>query len=241
MPIATKIAFITGSAQGLGQAIAFAMAADGYDIALHYRSNETAAEETAAVIRRDWGRKCLLLKGNLADEKTVAALFNQIGEAFGRLDVLVQNVGNYLKKNILDLTPGEWNYILDTNLQCTFYCNRLAAQMMIPQKEGRIINIGYATAGKIDARPLTTPYHIAKTGVLLLTKALSAELASHQITVNMVSPGVLENSLSKPLHEIPMGRLGSFGDIIGIVRFLVSDKANYITGQHIEAAGGWRV
>ena len=112
---------------------------------------------------------------------------------------------------------------------------------MMPQGYGHIINIGYATAGKIDARPLTTPYHIAKTGVLLLTKALAAELASRQITVNMVSPGVLENSLSKPLHEIPMNRLGSFDDMIGVIRFLLSEKGSYITGQHIEVAGGWRV
>jgi NAD(P)-dependent dehydrogenase (short-subunit alcohol dehydrogenase family) len=130
---------------------------------------------------------------------------------------------------------------VETNLVATFVTCRAAIPLMRSAGGGRIVNIGYAGAQNLVARPGLVAYAIAKTGVVLLTKAIARAEAAHGITANVVSPGVIENSATKPLAEIPMGREGRIEEVVAAVRWFVSDEAAYVTGQVLDVAGGWNV
>lgn len=236
-----KYALVTGSAKGFGRAIALALAGKGYSIIIHYLNSKEEAEQTVKDIRTETDVDCFALRADLCDYKAVESLFTTISEENIHLEIFVQNVGNYLKKNILETEFEEWNAIINSNLNATFYCNRLAAQSMIPNQNGRIINIGFANLGQSTAKKMIAPYYIAKNGVLILTKSLAAELADKGITVNMISPGVLETSTSKPLHEIPMERLATLEETIRAILFIADPKSSYITGANLDIAGGWRL
>ncbi len=236
-----KYALITGSSTGLGKAMALALAQQGYCIIIHYLHSQSEAEQTVTEISHETGVDCFSIQADLCDSKQVVALFDAIKAKGIVLNIFIQNVGNYLKKNILETEFEEWNAIINSNLNATFYCNRLAAKMMIPNKSGRIINIGFANLGQVTAKKMIAPYYIAKNGVLIITKTLAAELAGEGITVNMVSPGVLETSISKPLHEIPVGRLATLEETVRTVLFLTAEDSNYITGANLDIAGGWRL
>jgi len=151
----------------------------------------------------------------------------------------VNNVGDYLYKPIEEVSLEEWRWILDTNLTATFLLTQRVLPLMVAQGFGRIVNLGYAGAGNLLARTHITPYVIAKTGVILYTKAIAKRFAASGITANVVAPGVAENSVSKPLHEIPMGRLALLQEIAQAVLFFVREP--YLTGQVLEVAGGWNL
>lgn len=236
-----KYALITGSAKGLGRMLALALARKGYHIIIHYLYSQQDAEQTASDIANETGVNCFCLKADVRDAKQVAQLFETIKAKRITLEIFVQNVGNYLKKNILETSVEEWNEIINSNLNATFYCNQQAAELMVGNNSGRIINIGFANLGRNGAKKMIAPYYIAKTGVLILTQTLAAELADKGITVNMVSPGVLETSISKPIHEIPMGRLATVEETVRAILFLTDEKSNYITGANLDVAGGWRL
>lgn len=236
-----KYALVTGSAKGFGRAIALALAKQGYSIIIHYLNSQQEAEQTVKEINAQTEVDCFAVCTDLCDYKAVESMFAMLGEKKIRLEILVQNVGNYLKKNILETGFEEWNAIINSNLNATFYCNRLAAQSMLPHQNGRIINIGFANLGQFTAQKLIAPYYIAKNGVLILTKSLAAELADKGITVNMISPGVLETSVSQPLHEIPTGRLATLEETIRAILFIADPKSSYITGANLDIAGGWRL
>lgn len=237
----SKYALITGSSTGLGKAIALALAQQGFSIIIHYLSSEQEALETVADISNQTSVDCFALQADLCDPNQVTRLFKSIKEKGIALEIFVQNVGNYLKKNILETSFDEWNAIINSNLNATFYCNRMAAELMQINKSGRIINIGFANLGQSVAKQMIAPYYIAKNGVLIITKTIAAELANDGITVNMVSPGVLETSISKPVFEIPMGRLATLEETVRVVLFLADPKSNYITGANLDIAGGWRL
>jgi len=237
---APKYALITGSAKGLGRALALALAKQGYNIILHYLNSRTDADQTAETIRAE-GVECICLQADLSNGKEVVKLFDTIRDKGLSLEIMIQNVGNYLKKHILDTSFEEWNDIINSNLNATFYSNQLAAKLMKSNGKGRIINVGFANIGRAGSKPLIAPYYIAKTGILTLTQTLAAELAGDGITVNMVSPGVLETSISKPVHEIPTGRLATLEETVRAILFLISEDSDYITGTNLDIAGGWRL
>ncbi len=233
-------ALVTGAARGIGRGIALALAGDGYDIAVHYR---TSAAEAADVCNeaRALGVQAVVIQGDLTDEDTVARVVDEASERIGPLKALVNNVGNYVYKPLDTLTVAEWDDMLDSNLRVTFLTCRATVPLLRAAGGGRIVNLGYAGAGNLVARPGSTAYAIAKTGVILLTKALAGTEAGNGITVNVVAPGVIENSCSKPLGEIPAGREGTIDEVAAAVRYLVSPAADYVTGQVIELAGGWNL
>jgi 3-oxoacyl-[acyl-carrier protein] reductase len=235
-----KVALVTGSAKGLGKVILQNLANQGFAVVIHYHTNQQAALDLEAELQTNH-IETMVIQADLNRLEEIENLFAAIKEKFGRLDVLVNNVGNYLKKNILELSFEEWNSLIQNNLNAVFYCCQLAIQMMQAQQYGRIINIGFAGVGNVQAEPQITPYFIAKNGVLILTKSFAQALANRNIHINMVSPGVLENSLSQPIDEIPKGRLATLQEFADTVNFLLSDKADYLTGIHIEVAGGWRL
>ena len=238
--IVQQIAIITGAAKGLGRAVALHLVKKNYKVVLHYHKSKEDAEILLQEIK-NLGGEAVIFQADLNEKTGVENLISFAETTFGRIDVLINNVGNYLKKDILELEYEEWNEIMNNNLTSVFYLSKLSAKIMQKQQFGRIINLGFASVGQIKAEPMILPYFIAKTGVLLLTKSLAKELAKDNINVHLISPGVLENSISKPLEDIPKGRLATFQEFCTVLDLLISKENDYLTGTHIEIAGGWRL
>lgn len=233
-------ALVTGSAQGIGKALVSALAAAGYDVAIHYHRSREAAQALREALA-GYGVRAVALQADVTKLNEAQALVDAAHAEFGRLDVLINNVGNYHKGPLSELDAATWHAMLESNLNATFYTCQRAVPIMRAQRYGRIINIGYAGAEQLVARPQVAAYAIAKTGVILYSKALALENTAYGITVNVVSPGVLENSVSKPLNELPMGRTGTLAEFSSAVMYLLSDSAAYITGITLEVAGGWHL
>lgn len=229
------IALITGSAKGLGKAISLHLAKNGYIVVLNYLNSSTDANETLNNLRK-FSPESISICADVTDEKQVSKMFDQIFSEFGRIDVLINNVGNFIYKPIPQTSVSEFNDVISNNLSSVFICSKYAIEIMKKNKFGRIISFGSCGADRMLVRKFTTPYYIAKTGVLLLTKALSAEVAQFGITVNSISPGILESSVVK--HKTPSGRDAKFVDIINAVDFLLKKESDYINGANIEVAGG---
>lgn len=237
-----RVALVTGSAIGIGRAIVLALAQDGYDVAVHYRRSHDAAEAVAQEARAR-GVNAVTLAADVTVEAQARALVEAAHEAFGRLDVLVNNVGDYHHGPIGELASETWHAMFSSNLHSTFYtCQHALRYLRAAPRGGRIVNLGYAGAELLKARPNIVAYGIAKTGVILYSKALAVTEAENGVTVNVVSPGIMENSATKPaLSKVPAGRLGSVSELASAVLYFVSDAAAYTTGVTVEVAGGWNL
>ena len=233
-------ALVTGSAKGIGRGIALALAREGYDVAIHFRSSAAEAEATRAEVEA-LGARGIALQADLRDRGAAAALVRDAHAGLGGLAVLVNNVGNYVYKPLDELSVDEWDDVFATNLDATFATCREVVPLMRAAGGGRIVNLGYAGAQNLVARPNLTAYAIAKTGVVLLTKAIARAEAGNGITANVVAPGVIENSATKPLGEIPAGREGRIDEVAAAVVYFASPDAAYVTGQVLEVAGGWNL
>ncbi|MEX2502322.1 MAG: bifunctional dihydropteridine reductase/dihydrofolate reductase TmpR [Trueperaceae bacterium] len=231
-------ALVTGSARGIGRALTLRLASLGYDVAVHYRSSEDAAQGVAEQARAH-GVRAAVMRADVTDRMQAEALVDRAHDAFGRLDVVVNNVGAYHHGPLEELEPEAWHAMLDSNLHATFYVCRRAVPLLRESPRGRIVNVGYAGSETVSARPGIVAYQIAKTAVLLYSKALAQEEAKHGTTVNVLAPGVIENSVTKPLREIPAGRVGTLSEMASALAYLVSDEARYVTGAFLPVAGGW--
>lgn len=234
------IALVTGAAKGIGQAIATALGGAGYDVAVHYRSSEAEAEATAQAIRAH-GVRAATFQADVTRPAEAEALIDEVQHLLGGLDVLVNNVGNYHYGPLAELDVDTWHEMFNSNLHCTFYLCRAALPHMQRQRGGRIVNLGFTGAETLKARPNIVAYGIAKTGVILYSKALAKTYAGDGITVNVVSPGVMENSVAQPVEAIPLGRTGRLAELADAVLYFVSDRAAYVTGTTLEVAGGWNL
>lgn len=235
-----KTALVTGAAKGIGRAIALKLASQGYDIAIHYRSSKDEAEAVRLEVEA-FGVRTVALSADLRDATEVQKLVSSAAEALGGLGVLVNNVGNYVRKPFEDLAVEDWHEMLNSNLNAAFYTCHAALPVMRAQSYGRIVNLGLAGAQNLIARPQILPYTIAKTGLILLTKAIAQSEARHGITANIVAPGVIENSISKPVHMIPMARVGTLDELSDAVWHFVNPTSSYQTGQILEVAGGFNL
>ena len=231
-------ALVTGSAKGIGKALVLMLAAEGYDVAVHYRSSQREAREVAEEARGR-GVNAITLQADVTDAEQAAGLVNEAHRQLGGLDVLINNVGDYLFTPLDELAIDDWHAMFDSNLHSTFYTCRAAAPLM-RERGGRIINLGYAGAELLKARPSIAAYSIAKTGVILYSKALAKTEAKNGITVNVISPGIVENSVSVP-DDLPMGRAATFIELTGAAKYLLSPGARYVTGVTLEVSGGWNV
>jgi len=240
-----KVAIITGGTRGIGLGIAKQLLEEGAKVVICGRKEEGLA--TAAQVLNE-GDNLLTVRAHIGKEADVAALFQKAVDIFGKVDILINNVGmNLMVPSVADADPGLWQKIIDTNLTGTFLCSRKAAEIMKPAGGGSIVNIS-SIAGR-QASPTMGIYGIAKAGVEMLTQVLAAELASSKIRVNAVAPGMVRTDFSKPLWEntaihdkivkdIPMRRIAECIEIVHPTLFLASEAAGYITGQTIVIDGG---
>jgi len=235
-----RFALVTGAGKGLGREIARALAASGAEgVAVHYHRDRAAAEETARAVRAA-GAEATLVRADLNREREALALVARVERRFGRLDILVNNVGPILMKPWAELTAADWEGMFRSVLTSAFLCLKAALPGMRERGRGRIVNIGYGRAEQLAAFPTITAYAAAKTGLLILTRTAAASEAGTGITVNMVSPGLLEGG------RLPGGALskaagGTYADVAGAVRYLASEDAAAVTGANILVAGTWKM
>lgn len=232
-------ALVTGANRGVGRQLALLLGELGYAVAVNWRTQEAEAAEVVEQIRQAGGH-AISVQADVSDEAEAARAVAGTQALPGGLAVLVNNVGNYHYGPLATLSAATFREMLDSNLLTTFNTCQAAAPLMAERGGGRIINLGYAGAENLVARPGIAAYGIAKTGVILYTKALARTWAHAGITANVVSPGILENSDTfPPLKEVPAGRYGTLEELAGAVAYLLSDGAAYTTGVTIEVAGGW--
>lgn len=242
-----RAAVVTGSTRGIGREIARELAAAGMNVVVNSSSEKSlpAAEALAAEIAGQFGVEAVAVAANVADEAEANALITAATDAFGRVDVLVNNAGITRDGLAARMGDEDFDAVIDINLKGTFHCCRAAAKVMMKQRWGRIINMSsvvgvYGNAGQVN-------YAASKAGVIGMTKTLAKELARRNITANAVAPGFIATDMTDALSEaqkeaivgrIGSGRLGEPADIAHLVRFLASDEASYITGQVICVDGG---
>ncbi|WP_449346563.1 SDR family NAD(P)-dependent oxidoreductase [Streptomyces xanthochromogenes] len=236
-----KTALVTASSRGIGRAVALRLAADGADVAVTYQSNAAAAQEVVdAVVAA--GGKAIALQADFAKKDEIENLYKEVLNAFGSLDIVVNNAGIAGNGNIADVDDETFERAVDVNFKGTFYSLRQAATHV--SDGGRIINISTGYTHSTFAG--TGVYTATKAAVEQLGLALAREVGGRGVTVNSVLPGLIRTDQTAPIADqydtfaqmMPLGRIGEPEDIAGVVAFLASDDASYITGQYLAAAGG---
>lgn len=243
MSLQGRVAIVTGAAQGIGRAIAESLAQAGADIAVADLDPGRSIETVGAVEKL--GRKALNVKVNVADANDTKAMVEQVMKAWGKVDILVNNAGITRDGLLLRMKEEDWNLVLQVNLNGTFNCTKAVLQPMTKQRYGRIVNI--ASIVGVIGNAGQANYSASKAAVIGFTKTVGREYASRNITVNAVAPGFIDTAMTHGLpadvketllKQIPLGRLGTAGDIAAAVRFLVSEEAAYITGHVLHVNGG---
>ena len=239
-----RVALVTGGGRGIGRAIAARLAKGSAKVAISYRANDAAAEETANLVR-EAGAECELFKGDVATPKDVEVLVNGIGEAFGPVEILVNNAGTTRDNILLRMKDAEFDEVLATNLKGTYLCTRAVLRGMVRARWGRIVNLSSVVGLLGNAGQAN--YAASKAGIIGFTKSVAREVAGRGITANAVAPGYVETELTGSLPEsikeqilgqVPVGRFGELEEVAEVVAFLASDSAAYITGQTIAVDGG---
>ncbi|MDI3540576.1 MAG: 3-oxoacyl-[acyl-carrier protein] reductase [Thermosediminibacterales bacterium] len=239
-----RIAVVTGGSRGIGKAIALELAENGANVVINYSKDSKGAQEVAENIRNK-GIDCLTIKANVSSASEVENMVETIIERYGRIDILVNNAGITRDSLLARMKEKDWDDVIDINLKGVYNCTKSVVKIMMKQRWGRVVNISSVVG--ITGNPGQTNYSAAKAGIIGFTKSCARELASRGITVNAVAPGFirtdmtdkLRNEIKKELEsKIPVGRLGKPEDVAHTVLFLVSSKADYITGQVINVDGG---
>ena len=244
MDLTGKGALVTGASRGIGRAIAVALAKAGADVAINYAGNEAAAKQTEEICAT-YGVNTLVFKADVANAEECKAMIDCVKEHFGKIDILVNNAGITKDKLMIGMSEDDFMEVINTNLKGSFLCMQMVSKLMIKQRYGRIINLSsvvglHGNAGQVN-------YAASKAGVIGMTKSAAKELASRNITVNAVAPGMIETDMTAVIPEkakeammgnIPAARAGKPEEIADAVVFLASDKAAYITGQVISVDGG---
>jgi 3-oxoacyl-[acyl-carrier protein] reductase len=237
-----KVAIVTGASRGIGRAIAERLASGGATVVCVAR--ESNAQSTVESIQAAGG-KASMFGADVTDRAAVARLVKETVEQHGRLDILVSNAGITRDQLMLRMKPEEWDEVIATNLTAAFGLCQAALKPMIRQRSGRIVAVS-SVVGQMG-NPGQANYAASKAGLIGFCKALAREIASRQVTVNVVAPGFVDTDMTRAIAanakvdwttQIPLGRLGTPADVAAAVSFLASDEASYITGQVLAVNGG---
>ncbi|HWR07060.1 3-oxoacyl-[acyl-carrier-protein] reductase [Sporomusa sp.] len=238
------VAIVTGASRGIGRAIAIALANVGAKVVINYAGNAEAAEEVRKAIT-DKGGDAITIQADVANAEAVETLVKKTIEAYGKIDVLVNNAGITRDGLLMRMKDEDWDAVMNTNLKGVFYCTKAVSKFMMKQRSGKIINMTSVVGVMGNAGQAN--YAAAKAGVIGFTKSMAKELASRGITVNAIAPGFIATDMTHGLSEqvkvdlatkIPLNRLGTAEDVAAAAVFLATESANYITGQTLNVDGG---
>jgi 3-oxoacyl-[acyl-carrier protein] reductase len=246
--LANKKALVTGASRGIGRGIALALAEQGAAVAVNYRSQAEEAEEVAAGIKK-MGREAFAVQADVAVAGSVAKMFEEVKNKWGKLDILVNNAGILKSAPFEELGEEDWDQIIAVNLKGQFLCAKEAVKLM--RAGGRIINLASIASGGVGVGFINLAHYTAsKGGVVALTETMAIELGPKNINVNAIAPGVIESDMTKEmladektkqgmLARLAKKRVGRPRDIGAAAAFLASDEADYITGTVLYVDGGW--
>lgn len=247
MDLKGQAAVVTGASRGIGRAIAVELAKCGADVVVNYSGNEAAANETVALCL-EYGVKAIAVKADVSESDECGGMIDKAVEEFGKIDILVNNAGITRDKLMMAMSDADFDDVINTNLKGTFNCMKLVSKLMMKQRYGRIINLSSVVGVRGNAGQAN--YSASKAGVIGLTKSAAKELASRNITVNAVAPGMIETDMTNVLSdkvkeamlgEIPAKRIGSPEDVANAVAFFAAKESSYVTGQVICVDGGMAV
>lgn len=244
LDLTDRVAVVTGSSRGIGRAIAIKLASLGAKVVVNYHTSEDAAQEVVEQIKAD-GSEAIAVHADVKDAEQAKGLIDAALEAFGGLDILVNNVGVTRDALLMRMKEDDWDIVVDTNLKGTFNCTKVAQRPMIRQRYGRIINI--TSVSGIAGQVGQANYSASKAGVIGFTKAVAKELGIRNITVNAVAPGYVPTDQTANLPQelidyilelTPLKRPGTAEEIANAVAFLASEEASYVSGQVLGVDGG---
>jgi 3-oxoacyl-[acyl-carrier protein] reductase len=244
MDLIGKSAIVTGGSLGIGATVAIELAREGADVALNYRKHDAEAKSVAKHIK-DLGRKCLVIKADVTSYSDAEAMFKQVVEAYGKIDILVCNAGINKDQVIWKMSEQDWDNVINVNLKGYFIYNKLAAAQFKEQRSGKIINI--TSINGLRGKFGQSNYSASKGGIIALTKALAKEVGKFNVNVNTIAPGMVMTEmaknippefLQKAVDETVLGRVATTKDIANVVVFLCTEKARHITGEVIKIDGG---
>jgi 3-oxoacyl-[acyl-carrier protein] reductase len=239
-----KIALVTGGSRGIGKAVALRLAAEGAFVVVNYARNESAAADVVTEIEKAGG-KGAVSKFDVSDYETTQKMIEEIIVEHGGIHILINNAGIVHDTLLVRMNKEDWDKVISINLNGVFNCTKAVTRTMMKQRWGRIINLTSVVGEMGNAGQ--TNYAASKAGIIGFTKAAAREMAPRSVTVNAISPGFILTDINDSLSDeikkqyierIPMGRYGSPEDIAGVVAFLTSEEASYITGEVIRVNGG---
>ncbi|MBU8908926.1 SDR family NAD(P)-dependent oxidoreductase [Desertibacillus haloalkaliphilus] len=244
--LSNKVALVTGGSKGIGLGMAEALGQYGATVAINGRNPKDGEEAIKSL--QEQGIEARFFQADVTSESEVTNMVEQVVEAFGRIDVLVNNAGMNIRKPLIETEEDDWDRVVGTNLKGVFLIGKAVAKQMVKQKSGKMINIS-SILGTIG-RPNQTSYAASKGGINQLTKVWASELAPHGINVNALGPAYIKTPMTEDYLSDPevlkgitdstlVGRVGTLDDLVGPVVFLASDTCSYITGQTIYVDGGW--
>ena len=241
-----RVALITGGARGIGRAVALDLASQGWDVAICYRTSAKEAAEVVDTVRKN-GAVGLAVDSDVSNPAAAKNLVERVQKDFGRVDALINGAGPYHRVSLLKETVAGWHSMFDNNLHPVFYLTQAVIPIMKAQQWGRIVSFSMANAEQLIAQPQLTAHYISKVGLLALSRSFAKLIAPDGITMNCISPGFIDSGsapkeeLDKMVKSIPAGYVGSVGDAVGAVRYLLSDAARYVNGANIQLSGAWGV
>lgn len=244
MKLEDRTCLITGSSRGIGRGIAEELASEGANVAINYRASAGAAEEVVDTINTNGG-SAIATQADVTDEAEVAAMGEEIEDAFGSVEILVNNAGINVDTLFSKMTRAEWDRVIEVDLTGAFVCTKEFFDDVADAEEGRIINIS-SVVGK-QGNLGQANYAAAKSGMFGLTRTLALELADSGSTVNCVAPGFTETEMIEGIpervreriqSEIPLGRFATIEEVASVVSFVASPQASYITGEVLDVNGG---
>jgi 3-oxoacyl-[acyl-carrier protein] reductase len=245
MSLRNRVALITGGSRGIGRGISLRLAQDGARIAIAYRSNKAAAQQTLRQLQAA-GADCFAVETDISDSSRAEQLIKTVAERFGRLDIVVNNVGDFRWGTLAESSLEDWQSIFSSNLSSVVFVSRAALPHMRRGRWGRIINLGAVGAERAFGQAKISAYAAAKAAVVALSRSLALEEAKNGITVNVVNPSSIdakELSLEEARRirdaRFPIGRPPTVEDVAATVAFFVSEEAEYVTGQVVNVSGGW--